>query len=88
MHTQQTKIYKTLIISIFFAIFTQSIYAIGFLIPMDNSQRNHLKAYGITYWVLQNNFEAQWLLNYRGGSFLFEYNERIKQECDIRGVRY
>ena len=55
---------------------------------MDNSQRNHLKAYGITYWVLQNNFEAQWLLNYRGGSFLFEYNERIKQECDIRGVSY
>src|SRR5690554_1570273 len=88
MHTQQTKIYKTLIISIFFAIFTQSIYAIGFLIPMDNSQRNHLKAYGITYWVLQNNFEAQWLLNYRGGSFLFDYNERIKQECDIRGVSY
>ena len=63
-------------------------YAIGFLIPMDNTQRNHLKAYGITYWILQNDFEAQWLLNYRGGSFLIEYNERIKQECDIRGVSY
>ena len=88
MYTRLTKIYKILIISIFCIIFTQSIYAIGFLIPMDNSQRNHLKAYGITYWVLQNNFEAQWLLNYRGGSFLFEYNERIKQECDIRGVSY
>jgi len=40
------------------------------LIPMDDDQANHLKAYGIAYWVLQNDIEVEWLLNYRGGSFL------------------
>ncbi len=56
------------------------------LIPMDNSQKNHLKAYGITYWVLDNNQEAEWLLNYRGGSFLFGFSKTIQDECNIRGV--
>lgn len=55
---------------------------------MDNSQKNHLKAYGIAYWVLQNNISIDWLLNYRGGSFLTEYSPDIKNECDIRGVSY
>ena len=63
-------------------------FAFGFLIPMDNSQKNHLKAYGIAYWVLQNGISIDWLLNYRGGSFLIEYNPDIKKECDIRGVSY
>ncbi|MCQ2608432.1 MAG: asparagine synthetase B [Bacteroidales bacterium] len=55
---------------------------------MDGVQKNHLKAYGIAYWVLQNNVTVDWLLNYRGGSFLIEYNPDIKSECDIRGVTY
>lgn len=63
-------------------------FSFSFLIPMDESQSNHLKAYGIAYWVLQNNTEVQWLLNYRGGSFLMMYSETIKNECDIRGVNY
>lgn len=58
------------------------------LIPMDNSQTNHLKAYGITYWVLQNGVKADWLLNYRGGSFSFPYFEKFEKECSIRGVSY
>lgn len=62
--------------------------AFGFLIPMDETQKNHLKAYGIAYWVLQNNISIDWLLNYRGGSFLMEYSPDIKKECDIRGVSY
>ena len=37
---------------------------------MDESQKNHLKAYGITYWTLTRNIEVEWLLNYRGGSFM------------------
>lgn len=53
---------------------------------MDENQRNHLKAYGITFWVLQNDIEAQWLLNYRGGSFLIKNNPDIQTECAIRGV--
>ncbi len=58
------------------------------LIPMDKSQKNHLKAYGITFWVLQNNIEADWLLNYRGGSFGMSYNKAITDECSIRGVSF
>ena len=53
---------------------------------MDESQSNHLKAYGITFWVLQNDVETQWLLNYRGGSFLIRNSSEIQTECAIRGV--
>ncbi len=62
--------------------------AFSLLIPMDDKQKNHLKAYGIAYWVIQNGLEVQWLLNYRGGSFMCEYSEDIKTECDLRGVSY
>ena len=58
------------------------------LIPMDDSQTDHLKAYGITYWVLENGGKADWLLNYRGGSFCFGYVADIEKECLIRGVRF
>jgi len=63
-------------------------YASSILIPMDNNQRDHLKAYGITYWIIQNGIEANWLLNYRGGSFSMDYNKDIENECIIRGVSY
>ena len=56
------------------------------LIPMDETQKNHLKAYGIAYWTLQRNVEISWLLNYRGGSFLVQYDKSIETECSIRGV--
>ena len=56
------------------------------LIPMDKDQANHMKAYGIAYWVLQNNIEVEWLLNYRGGSFLIDNYPDIVAECTIRGV--
>ena len=56
------------------------------LIPMDQTQKNHLKAYGIAYWVLQKDLEIRWLLNYRGGSFLIPYQDAIDEECRIRGV--
>ncbi|MDC2982120.1 asparagine synthetase B [Bacteroidota bacterium] len=51
-------------------------------------QRNHLKAYGIAYWILQNEIEVEWLLNYRGGSFLVTNYNSIQEECTIRGVTY
>jgi len=56
------------------------------LIPMDKTQTNHLKAYGVAYWVLQQDLEVSWLLNYDGGSFLCPYTEKIANECAIRGV--
>jgi hypothetical protein len=58
------------------------------LIAMDNAQSNHLKAYGIAFWVLQNNIEVEWLLNYRGGSFLTDNYPDISRECTIRGVSF
>lgn len=59
------------------------------LIPMDaTGQKDHLKAYGITYWVLENGAEAWWLLNYRGGSFAFQHNRLFELECLTRGVSF
>src|SRR5436190_7991654 len=58
------------------------------LIPMDETQTNHLKAYGIAYWVLKNELTIEWLLNYRGGSFLIPQAPSIEKECTIRGVLY
>ncbi|MDJ0646079.1 MAG: asparagine synthetase B [Flavobacteriaceae bacterium] len=59
------------------------------LIPMDDvAQKNHLKAYGITYFSLQKGSDVKWLLNYRGGSFLLEDQEVFRKECTIRGVSY
>lgn len=59
------------------------------LIPMDDGmQEDHLKAYGITYWVLSKGQKVQWLLNYRGGSFLLPDGDPIRRECTVRGVSY
>jgi len=53
-----------------------------------DGQKEHLKAYGITYWTLEKNLKVKWLLNYRGGSFLMPFSEEIKKECQIRGVSF
>ena len=58
------------------------------LIPMDDGQANHLKAYGMAFWVLEQGLEVEWLLNYRGGSFLMPNIAEIENECVIRGVSY
>ena len=59
------------------------------LIPMDeNTQQNHLKAYGITYWALDKQYKVSWLLNYRGGSFMLPDASEIRKECQIRGVSF
>lgn len=52
------------------------------------SQKNHLKAYGITYWVLNKELKVNWLLNYRGGSFLLPDTPEIQKECQIRGISF
>ena len=59
------------------------------LIPMDDTtQKNHLKAYGITYWAIDKHYKASWLLNYRGGSFLLPDVSEIRKECQIRNVSF
>ncbi|CAI8221876.1 MAG: Uncharacterised protein [Formosa sp. Hel1_33_131] len=79
---------KTYLLSLFLVISFQ-IHASYILIPMDaESQKNHLKAYGITYWTLDKQQNVKWLLNYRGGSFLMPQIDAIEKECRIRGVSY
>ena len=56
------------------------------LIYMDFDQTNHLKAYGITFRALMEGNKADWLLNYRGGSFLLDYSDNIAAECRLEGV--
>lgn len=79
---------KKHIIFLVLILLTSFCNAASILIPMDEEQTNHLKAYGITFWVLKNDAEANWLLNYRGGSFLIKYAPQIENECKIRGVSY
>jgi len=69
-------------------LFSLKVSATYLLIPMDDSQKNHLKAYGIAYWVLQNDIEIDWLLNYRGGSFMMKHIKAIEDELIIRGVSF
>ncbi len=75
-----------LIVFLFISVNTFASYI---LIPMDaESQKNHLKAYGITYWTLEKDLKVKWLLNYRGGSFLIPDAEELQRECQIRGVSF
>ncbi len=76
------KIYIILII----LLFQLTSQASSILIPMDGSQSNHLKAYGIIYSLLQKDTPVDWLLNYRGGSFLVTYSSAAESECKIHGV--
>ena len=65
---------KKIVLLLVLSLFIKVGYSSYLLIPMDEGkQTNHLKAYGIAFWVLQNDIELEWLLNYRGGSFLIKY---------------
>ncbi len=58
------------------------------MIPMDETQTNHLKAYGIAYWILTKDVSLDWMLNYKGGSFMVKHLQVFENECIIRGVSY
>ena len=75
-----------LLVSIIFSVLYAD--ASRLFIPMDKTQSNHLKAYGIAYWVLSMDMDVSWLLNYQGGSFMCGYSEKIAKECALRGVAY
>ncbi|MGB1051202.1 MAG: hypothetical protein ACPGYF_04510 [Chitinophagales bacterium] len=71
-----------------FLLFAVHLHGATLLIPMDEDQNDHLKAYGITYWALAQGYTGDWLLNYRGGSFAFPDNQSLQLECRIRGVDF
>lgn len=78
---------KTIILFAFLFTYISS-NASQILVPMDDSQSNHLKAYGISYYLLENEIVIEWLLNYRGGSFLTPHLTSIEEELILRGIRY
>ncbi|CAA9222990.1 MAG: FIG00907450: hypothetical protein [uncultured Adhaeribacter sp.] len=63
-------------------------HAAQVLVAMDETQKNHLKAYGVAYWILQQQQEVDWLLNYRGGSFSYRHTPTVENELRVRGVSY
>ncbi len=80
---------KKSLIFIVLILFCVKTHASYILVPMDaEGQKNHLKAYGITFWTLEKQLKVKWLLNYRGGSFLLPDTDVIQQECQIRGVSF
>ena len=79
---------KIFISAILIIVSSIQLKATQLLVPMDESQNNHLKAYGIAFWTLENEVVIEWLLNYRGGSFLMPHLRAIEEELIIRGVKY
>ena len=80
---------KAILPFIIFLTFSGNIFANQIFIPMDETQKNHLKSYGLAFWVLKNyETEIDWLLNYKGGSFMFPASQNFINECVIRGISY
>lgn len=79
---------KKFLLLVVLVLATLSSWASKVLVPMDLAQKNHLKAYGIAYWVLKQDVDVDWLLNYRDGSFLLPNTESIVKECRLRGVSF
>ena len=76
------------VLLVILVLFNLESYSSYILIPMDDSQSNHLKSYGIAFLSLQNDVKVDWALNYKGGSFLIKYYSEIEKECIVRGVSY
>ena len=88
MEMLHSNLSKNLSIFLLFCSLTFSANAAYIFIPMDESQSNHLKAYGIAYYAIERDVKVDWLLNYQGGSFLIKQHSAIENECNIRGVSY
>jgi len=80
---------RTIFIFCFVLFFFSQFYAQNkILIPMDMKQTDHLKSYGVTFSELQKGNLSDWLMNYRGGSFLFDYSDELALKCRLRGVAF
>lgn len=79
------KLILSLVLLAYFGVQANAAYI---LVPMDEKQRNHLKAYGVMYYVLEKEVEGYWMLNYRGGSFAFKHTSLFEELCKIRDVSY
>ncbi len=84
----QYSFFKNVSLFFLFMVLAAQVQAAYMLLPMDEKQKNHLKAYGLTYWALDAGSECFWLLNYRGGSFAFKHNKVFEKESIIRDVSF
>ena len=78
----------SILLTLLFALTSTSAFASKIIIYMDREQTNHLKAYGVAFWMLKQGRTVEWLLNYRGGSFLMDEYEGVKNLCALRGVAF
>lgn len=79
---------KHVILTCSIFLFSTQVWASYIFIPMDLTQKNHLKAYGIAYYAVARQVDMSWLLNYRGGSFMCRYSSAVENECLVRNVSY
>ena len=84
----RTLVRGTLACLLFLLAATPPVASQYLLVPMDRGQTNHLRAYGLTYWVLERGETAEWFLNYQGGAFLLPDQEAVRREATLRGVRF
>ncbi len=80
--------FRPYLVAIFLILSTFRVHGSYLFLPMDKVQKDHLKAYGMAYWILTNDLEVDWLLNYRGGSFMFPVSQTFINECVVRGISY
>lgn len=85
MKIHSMKKYAIFLICLWASVQVQASYLI---LPMDDNQKNHLKAYGLAYMAISNGVSVDWLLNYKGGSFAFKYLKPFEEECTIRNISY
>jgi hypothetical protein len=76
------------LLAVILALIAGPVFGQKLLIYMDLKQTDHLKAYGVAYWALERGVNIEWLLNYRGGSFLMDYLPEVERECRVRGVAF
>ena len=79
---------KKYLIILLLSFSSQVSWSSQILIPLDETQTDHLKAYGLAFYVLENEIIIEWLLNYRGGSFMTPHLTTIEEELVIRGISY
>jgi len=82
------RIWAILSCALILSIMAPTAQADRILIPMDLDQADHLKAYGAAYWALERGMNIEWLLNYRGGSFLCPATPQLADVCVTRGITY
>jgi hypothetical protein len=84
----RSKIMRPIFITLLLLLSPLSLVAQKIFVPMDKTQTDHLKAYGVAYWCLQKNLPVEWLLNYHGGSFMMDATQSLAAELNVRGVKY